>query len=97
MQVNSLPSFSLRATTTRHGRVALGIMIFDCRGREGLIVDPDLGEPAAEVRPFTAMIFAFAVGWLTGSHAGYRAGVEPERVRIDARAMISLLLRRYLR
>jgi len=21
-------------------------MIFDCRGREGLIVDPDLGEPA---------------------------------------------------
>ena len=67
-------------------------MIFDCRGREGLIVDPDLGEPAAEVRPFTAMIFAvaaaFAVGWLTGSHAGYTAGAESEHVRIDARATL---------
>ena len=52
-----------------------------------------------EAISITAAIFAvaFAVGWLTGSHAGYRAGVEPERVRIDARAMISLLLRRYLR
>ena len=30
----------------------------------------------------TAMIFA--VGWLTGSHAGYTAGAESEHVRIDA-------------
>ena len=40
----------------------------------------------------TAMIFAvavaFAVGWLTGSHAGYTAGAESEHVRIDARATL---------
>ena len=31
---------------------------------------------------------AFAVGWLTGSHAGYKAGAESEHVRIDARATL---------
>ena len=31
---------------------------------------------------------AFAVGWLTGSHAGYKAGAEPEHVRIDARGTL---------
>ena len=40
----------------------------------------------------TAMIFAvavaFAVGWLTGSHAGYTAGAESEHVLIDARATL---------
>ena len=40
----------------------------------------------------TAMIFAvaaaFAVGWLTGSHAGYTAGAESESVRIDTRATL---------
>jgi len=40
----------------------------------------------------TAMIFAvaaaFAVGWLTGSHAGYTAGTESEHVRIDTRATL---------
>jgi hypothetical protein len=30
----------------------------------------------------------FAVGWLTGSHAGYTAGAESEHVRIDARATL---------
>ena len=43
----------------------------------------------------TAMIFAvaaaFAVGWLTGSHAGYTAGAESEPVRIDARATLPVL------
>jgi hypothetical protein len=40
----------------------------------------------------TAMIFAvaatFAVGWLTGSHAGYTAGAESEHVRINTRATL---------
>ena len=40
----------------------------------------------------TAMIFAvaaaFAVGWLTGSHAGYTAGAESEHVRLDTRATL---------
>ena len=40
----------------------------------------------------TAMIFAvavaFAVGWLTGSHAGYTAGAGSEHVLIDARATL---------
>ena len=31
---------------------------------------------------------AFAVGWLTGSHAGYKAGAESEHVRIGARATL---------
>ena len=43
----------------------------------------------------TAMIFAvavaFAVGWLTGSHAGYTAGAESEHVLIDARATLPVL------
>jgi hypothetical protein len=30
----------------------------------------------------------FAIGWLTGSHAGYKAGAESEHVRIDARATL---------
>ena len=35
-----------------------------------------------------AVAAAFAVGWLTGSHAGYTAGAESEHVLIDARATL---------
>ncbi len=35
-----------------------------------------------------AVAVAFAVGWLTGSHAGYTAGAESEHVRIDTRATL---------
>jgi len=36
----------------------------------------------------SAVAAAFAVGLLTGNHAGYKAGVESEHVRIDARATL---------
>ena len=45
----------------------------------------------------TAMIFAvavaFAVGWLTGSHAGYTAGAESEHVRIEGTGTTHLIRR----
>ena len=45
----------------------------------------------------TAMIFAvaaaFAVGWLTGSHAGYTAGAESEYVRIEGTGTTHLIRR----